>query len=246
MRRQVGDVPAPNLAKKVNAYSSGLESTPQLVPHHAERRRPIRRTFLIALCGLAAILAAHFTRQHFWLPDESTLASISLAEVRRLAQQHPSSEVVFFHLGQHLASAGRRFEAVTAFDQAAANDPNSARAVEGAARVLVASGQMQDAALHFRWTLRIEPERGSARRALARLYQTLGDWGNARTQHEWVIARHPQDAEAWNRLGQCLSRLGERSAARAALGRAVEFAPDNTSYRLDLRAEVDRQFLRER
>src|SRR5207249_1596629 len=111
----------------------------------------------VAVLGAGLIAGAAWARARVWVPDEETMVAMPLRDLLALAARHPKSESVYYALGTRMEKEGRHFEAVAAFDQAATNDPRSARSLDAAGVVLVQSRQFADAAQYFEWTLRLDP-----------------------------------------------------------------------------------------
>jgi tetratricopeptide (TPR) repeat protein len=194
---------------------------------------------LLAAAGLLGIALLYWARLRWRIPDEVTLAAMRLDRLIALAGGHPESEPVYFVLGLRLQREGRTYEAVSAFDQAAAANPRSPRALEGAARALEQADQPEDAARYFAWCLRLDPGRSAVRQSLGRLYQSHALWAPAAQQFAWLARHQPEDAETWLRLGQCRGQLGRHQEALDALRRAAKLDPARGSIRTALRLEEE-------
>jgi tetratricopeptide (TPR) repeat protein len=192
---------------------------------------------LVAVLGgsIAAIL-----RSLNSVPSDERLAGMSLSSLLELARRHPGSERAYFALGRTLRREGRVFEAVTAFEQAATNDPRSARSLEEIGTTLAAAGQKEDAASYFTWCLRLDSGRLSARRSLGFLYRSSGDWARAAEQLRIVDSQAPRDPETLFMLGESLERCGKRQQALAPLQSAAGLAPEGAPYLPALQRSLQR------
>jgi tetratricopeptide (TPR) repeat protein len=204
-------------------------------PTSSVRRPQARRVIAAGALGVLVIGAALWARARLWVPDETTMGSLPLADLLSLARRHPDSEPVYYTLGLRLKAEGRYYEAVTALDQAMTDDPHSARSLEAQGQVFAQAHQPAEAVQCFEWSLRLDSARLGTRRMLAVLYQQEREWARAAQQLQAISRARPDEAETWARLGTCLLALRRCTDAVNAFSRASELDPANDGYREALR-----------
>ena len=132
---------------------------------------------------------------------------------------------VLIAYGVALASAGRKREALEAFDRARAADPGNGLPLADTATVYLMAGERDRAAAAFNEALAIDP-------ALARAHNGLGVTEAGRRNYEqaldhWrrAVALDPRDFETLFNLGDLLIQLGRSAEARPYWQQYLATAP---------------------
>lgn len=114
-----------------------------------------------------------------------------------------------------------------------AQDPKSARALEGVGLVAAAEGDKLEAFVHLDVATQLNPRLPKAQYILAQLYLDEGFHREALQAIQVAVQEAPNDARAWNLLGLMLSNA-EPERSEKAYQRAVTLEANNPYYLLDL------------
>lgn len=138
-----------------------------------------------------------------------------------------------------LLMQGEDVEALGLYDQVLKRDKNNRSALQAKMYVLQHKGDSEQAVDIGRRLVQLDPDNTQARAnlvaALGRSYKAT-----AMTELEQHVAAKPKDAAALAALAKLESRRGYFDKAYNHLKRAVEVAPQNLGYRLDLAILYDR------
>jgi ankyrin repeat protein len=111
-------------------------------------------------------------------------------------------------------------QAISAFDEAVALEPESSRGYYYRGLAYHRSGQDAQAQADLLRSLQLDPGNASALEWMANLYAGLGEHGRAREMLQRLIKIKPDYGKAYYLLGETLSRLGDENAAREDRQRA--------------------------
>src|SRR5206468_12464602 len=148
--------------------------------------------------------------------------------VRRLAPYVRSAGAdvdVLIAYGVALASAGRRREALDAFDRAGAADPGNGLPLADAATVYLMAGERDRAAAAFTQALAIDPALARAHNGLGVIEAERANYGAALEHWRRAVELDPRDFETLFNLGDLLIRLGRSVEARPYWQKYLEHAP---------------------
>ena len=156
-------------------------------------------------------------------------------------------------MGYALSIAGRRAEAIAAFEQALALDPKCHEANRFYAEFCVTQAQFELAATYFMRAMEIKPTDYAAPVMLMNVFRSLGQNDQAKyyarvgiQKTEEELKLHPENANVSSLGATVLAFLGEKERAMAWLARALTIDPGdlNTQYNAActyaLMGEVDR------
>jgi superkiller protein 3 len=147
-----------------------------------------------------------------------------------------------FHnlLGFCLLQQGDRNQALASFERAIAANPDLKPAHKNLAGLLVLQGRVTEAVAEFTALLRLEPNEPVLRRALFDLAKqrfAKEDYSNTVELLRLAEPGTDRSAEWYDLMGYSQYRLGDSAQAVAKLQTAMEMAPGNEDYVLEL-AEV--------
>jgi tetratricopeptide (TPR) repeat protein len=147
--------------------------------------------------------AAQSPSDHLWRGKFlRTLGNIAEAEAEfRAALVDPDLWEAHVHLGEILQAANRRPEALAEFQQALTVQPQDARALAGAAQLLVMAGQVAEAETLFARLTSVVPQDVNGHIAYSQLLFSKGDIQGAIAQGKQAIAADPSRDEAHFYLG---------------------------------------------
>jgi len=138
--------------------------------------------------------------------------------------------------GLALVTAGRRAEAVSAFEQALALDPNCHEANYYYARFCYTEGDFNKAAKHYIRALEIRPDDYKSPLLLQGVYQSLGRHDEEQRyaqlgikRAEEALKRNPENSDPAALGASVLAALGQRERAKQWLARALAVEGDTSS-----------------
>ena len=138
--------------------------------------------------------------------------------------------------GHALVNAGRRAEAVSAFEQALALDPNCHEANYYYGRFCYTEGDFDRAAKHYIRALEIQPNDYKSPLLLHGVFEALGRHDESQRyaqlgikRAEEVLNRHPENSDPAALGASVLAALGERERAMEWLTRALAVESDPSS-----------------
>ena len=138
------------------------------------------------------------------LPDEA-LAEVAMPTPQQLEE----SPHAWMARGVELFGKHEYAEAVAAFRECLARQPDFPDARYSLGVALAEAGEYVEALEHLRAARDKEPDRSEIHLSLGSLFQRIGDYENSRTAFETAIARQPDNALAHASLGVLLLQLGE-------------------------------------
>lgn len=130
-------------------------------------------------------------------------------------------------LGVAYAQAGDYGNAVDAFQQALAAEPNSAELHFDLATAHAHLFHYREAATEYEQVLRLDPHRAEAELSLAKALLNVGAAGDAVPHLRRYNEQRPGDPEGTEVLGEALEQSGNGEEAVAVLRRAVQLAPQS-------------------
>jgi putative PEP-CTERM system TPR-repeat lipoprotein len=161
-----------------------------------------------------------------WLTNEQKPAE-ALDRAKAAVAADPQSAMAQYTLGVVQSLLGNIPEAITAYTDALRLNPRFTSAQIQLARVNLLRGD-RDAALRYAQEAKQSaPGSIDARVALARSYLQRGDLEHADTEIKELLKQWPDVAEVQTLNGTLQAMRNNHPAARAALTRALELAPDN-------------------
>jgi tetratricopeptide (TPR) repeat protein len=191
-----------------------------LMLQRMNRRKAAEREYLIALHRLGYRAALFAQRAATWLedgkPEEARIASIRARELRRNRAQ------VWNALGTLLESEMRTEEALEAYRNALAADPDLLIAAHNTGLLYKSMGQVDDAIGVWADLVRRDGTRHLSRLKLAEAYLLKKDIGGARVEYEAVLKTQPDNFEARRGLAEVLARENNPTGAISELTRAIQ------------------------
>ncbi len=159
--------------------------------------------------------------------------SVTLWENAVRVSTNPS-EISFWNLGFAFRDSGRPDDALAAFDQAIALNPNLARVHYGKGLALSDLGRWMESIVEFQSALTLDPKYVPPHANLSYVFQKLGEYDKAVTEAQTAIQLDPQYAPAYNNLGVSYAYLGKMEEAAKAFQEAASLDPGNPMYRGNL------------
>lgn len=178
---------------------------------------------LIVLVLMLASIAAYFWRT----PVRANRA------LRNVSTVPTDSTEALLQYADDLLAQKRYPEAKAIYRKVLAQDPQSARALEGVGLAAASEGDKLEAFVHLDVASQLNPRLPKAQYALAQLYLDEGFHREALQAIQVAVEEAPIDARAWNLLGLMLSNT-EPQRSEEAYQRAVALEPRNPYYLLDL------------
>jgi tetratricopeptide (TPR) repeat protein len=134
----------------------------------------------------------------------------------------------------HVLSPVKPEEAIQAYRQAAALQPNDPEPHLAAGQLLEQQNQFSDASDEYKRALAIDPGSSDALTGLANIDMRAQRFSEAEEVLRKLVALHPDDAGARMQLGRMLAAAGKNDDAVAELQRAVKLAPNEKAAQRDL------------
>ena len=131
-----------------------------------------------------------------------------------------------FALGNALWPTGQRDEAVAAYIQAVALDPEFVDGRNNLGNALCALDRHEEAIVQYRAALALRPGSAELHYNLANALVATGALELAEAEFAAAIAARPEHAGAHNNLGNCLRAQGRHQDAIASYASALELRPD--------------------
>jgi protein O-GlcNAc transferase len=125
-------------------------------------------------------------------------------------------------------------EAIAAYKQAAALQPNDPEAHLGAGSLLEKENRFADAEAEYRQALTIDPASADALVGLSNIYMRGQRLAEAEEFLHKLVALRPDDAAAHMQLGRVMAAAGHNDAAVAELQTAVKLDPSDMALQRDL------------
>ncbi len=139
-----------------------------------------------------------------------------------------------YNLANALGRAGRLDEAITAYREAVAANPDFADGYNNLGLALAERRDFDAAVAAFRRAIALDPNLAAARNNLGNALRALGETDQALAAYRAAADGAGADAVAHNNLGVALEERGDLDAAREAIERAVALAPDYADARNNL------------
>lgn len=128
-------------------------------------------------------------------------------------------------MGNALRAAGRRDEAVEAYERALALQPDHAHAHNNLGNAMKDRGLVEDAVKRYREAIRLRPTFAAAHSNLGLVLKERGDVRGATRCYEAAIAVDPTFADAYSNLGTSHKDLGRLEEAVRYYAKAIELRP---------------------
>lgn len=157
----------------------------------------------------------------------------ALEVVDPLLGQSPRDPRLWTLKGLALAGLGRVEESFSCYDRALELDPGSIGALQAKAELEYRTGK-PGARETLRRLLAVSPANAVAHAMLASLAFAEGDCKTALAHFRKAGAVISQNAAALHQFGYCLAAAGKREEALASWSRALELAPEEDGYYLDV------------
>jgi predicted O-linked N-acetylglucosamine transferase (SPINDLY family) len=130
-----------------------------------------------------------------------------------------------FKLGIQLATSGKPYDAIAAFQRALQYNPNNVQAQYNLATVWLMQGHLEEAAAGFQQVLRMNPAFPAALNNLGTIRLKQRDVEEAAACFQRALAAAPDFPEACNNLGIALTDLRRPAEAVAWIQRAIQLRP---------------------
>ncbi len=134
----------------------------------------------------------------------------------------------------HLLGPKKPDEAIAAYRQAAALQPNDPEPHIASGLLFQEQNQFTDAAEEYKQALALDPSSNDALTGLANIYMRAQNFREAEEVLRKLIALHPTDAGARMQLGRMLAAAGKNDDAIPELQMAVKLAPKDKEAVRDL------------
>ncbi|HVW21738.1 MAG TPA: tetratricopeptide repeat protein [Opitutaceae bacterium] len=181
--------------------------------------------WFVAAAALAAIAATRARNSDY--RDPLSLWSDTV-------RKRPGNYRAWDSLGDALAHAGRRAEAIDRFHQALALAPDAARIHYNVAKALNDEGRTGEAVAEYRAAVRLDPGYAEARVNLATALAKEERWPEAREQLRAAARLEPGDGRIRSELGVIELAEGQLAAAREDLAAALRLDPSDAEAHLQL------------
>ena len=153
-------------------------------------------------------------------------AEITLKTVEAEAEKTYSASDKSFLKGNKLYAEQKYAEAVSAYGEAVALDPENWGFRLNLGLSQKKAGQPEAALAAFRKAVELNPESYSANKETGEALATAKQFAEARPFYEKAVALSPDDPDAQYNLGVCLVNIGESEAALPRFQKAVEIKTD--------------------
>jgi tetratricopeptide (TPR) repeat protein len=134
----------------------------------------------------------------------------------------------------HVIESAKPDEAISAYRQAAALQPNDPEPHLAAGLLLEKQNHFSDAESEYKQALAIDPASSDAITGLANIYMRARRFPEAAAELRKLITAHPEFAAAHVQLGRILAADGKPDDAIAELETAAKLAPSDASVQRDL------------
>ncbi|HEX5385544.1 MAG TPA: tetratricopeptide repeat protein [Gemmatimonadales bacterium] len=149
-------------------------------------------------------------------------------------ESHPENPWGFYMLGLSAWKAGNQGEALHAFDEALALDPNHVKSLLNSSRVLIELGRAEEAVDRLNTALTVHSSSNDAYRLLGRAHALLGESDSAVGAYHHAIALDPRDAWAMNNLGLLYLDRGQAGDALPPLVSATRIRDNSPVFQNNL------------
>ncbi len=193
---------------------------------------------LAGLVAAAVALAFRTLGRRIWFVVGASAVTFGALTIRRNATYHsaesiwrdtvahqPNNARAHFYLGYALENAGRRAEAIAAYESALARHPDYAEAHANLGRVQGEAGDFARAIEHLSRAAQLDAKLLVARKNLGLYLSFAGRGGEAIDVLTSYIAAQPGDAEAQTWLGDAWMRQAQPARAVPCYATAVQLTP---------------------
>ena len=149
-----------------------------------------------------------------------------IEEMRERVKSGPDDPVAHYNLGVALDQAGQTREAVAAFDQALALNPELMEARFNQSVGLLELGRNDDARGNLESVTELAPDFPPGWFMLGHVCGMLDDLPTAIAATRQGLALDPKSPPGWSNLAQMLARQGDLGEAMDAFKAAIEVQPD--------------------
>jgi tetratricopeptide (TPR) repeat protein len=181
---------------------------------------PYRRLALNGLAGasIAGLAYLAYGQTSHWKTSESLWSHTLAVTVR--------NGLAYYNLGQEMLQNGRVDEAIVAFQQALAIEPNFAKAHNNLGDALLQKGQVDEAIDHLRQALATQPDNAEAHNNLGNALFQKGRVDEAALHYQRALAIRPGFAQANYNLGNYFLQKGSVDEAIVQFQKALAGKPD--------------------
>ena len=177
-------------------------------------------------------------------PLEGRRATVPSEAPLERGSPRPSGERLHFAdpqaAGVSAYRAGEIDQALAAFQEAAARNPNDPEALSNLGQMLVRRNAPADALPYFEKACALNPDRWAYRFNLARALALLERWEEAVAAYRHAQGLFPDDYVTTFNLGLTLHKAGNDAAAVEEYRKAIALAPLEASFRLALGISCER------
>ncbi len=142
-----------------------------------------------------------------------------------IVQQQPGLGRGWHLLGVIYTAAGRREQAIAAYQKALQCDPNQAETHNNLAIVFAQSSRLPEALEHYQQAIALAPDYTQSYYNLAKTYKALGNPEAAICHYQKALALNPEYTEAWQNLGNLYLEQSEVAAAITHYQHALKLNP---------------------
>lgn len=155
-------------------------------------------------------------------------------------RQEPQAEV-WYRLGVSLAKLDQPGQAMGAYRQALALDPDHVESLQAVGFYLTTKDRPAEAKPYLQRLLAQAPDNWRAHNALGVLADLRGEYLLAGEHYAAAIERHPESPMLWNNLGFSHYLAGNYGAAVQHIGKALQIDPRYKSARYNIALVLARQ-----
>ena len=154
--------------------------------------------------------------------------------LRELLATAPEDAAAHHLLGNVLAAAGRRADAISAYDRAVSLHSSTPEFYVSLGNVLTDERRYDEALRNYQVALMLDPGSGAAQANVARVLHELGHYREAEEVYRQSLQHEPDLAGAHSSLAGTLISMGKYPEAERAARNALELRPDSLHARVML------------
>jgi serine/threonine-protein kinase len=176
-----------------------------------------------AALGRAYLYQFNLTHESRWV----ALARESCSKAGRLDADMAEVHLTLGHLK---ARTGQPADAITEFERALAQQPNSTEALRGLAYAYERAGRLPEAERNYKRAVSLQPAYWAGYNDLGAFYYIRGNYPRALEMFRRVVEFAPDNAYAYSNLGGTYEQTGQFEKALAAYEKSIALRPTSAAY----------------